>query len=233
MKSLRCTLRFDEAVMHPVHRRLTNADAPVRDFLLHERRAEAGPDTLFFYVEGDRETYRAALEAAEPIREYDITPLSEGTCYAYVREATTEFDVQLRGAFDEPGLLVIPPVEFRSDGTARLTAVGEPGTLQTAVEEVPGTVRVDVERIGEYASPPAAPDPGAGGELTERQRAAVAAAVDVGYYDIPRTGSVAAVADRLGCAPGTAAEHLRKAERTVMAAAVDRSPDEANPGSDR
>ncbi|MFC7174018.1 helix-turn-helix domain-containing protein [Haloplanus litoreus] len=43
-----------------------------------------------------------------------------------------------------------------------------------------------------------------------------------GYYDSPREGSVADVAATLDVAPGTAAEHLRKAEATVMRAAVGR-----------
>lgn len=56
--------------------------------------------------------------------------------------------------------------------------------------------------------------------LTTRQREAVAAAVDAGYYGATREGSVAAVAETLGCSTGTAAEHLRKAEARVMRAVV-------------
>lgn len=205
--------------MHPVHRRLADDDALVRDELLHGHRSDDGPDTLLFYVEGDREAYVDALAAADRVVDFEVTPLGEDACYAYVREDSAEFDIRLRDAFEGPGMLVVPPVEFRSDGTARLTVVGEPEALQTALEDVPAEARVDVDSIGEYDGPPET-DVG----LTDRQREAAAAALEVGYYDVPRSGSLEAVADELGCAPGTASEHLRKAERAALAAAVDREP---------
>jgi hypothetical protein len=217
MKSLRCTVHIDESAMHPVHRRLTNDDALVRDALLHGHRAGDGPDTLMFYVEGDREAYVDALESTDRVVDYEVTPLTEEACYAYVREHASDFDAELQGAFELPGLLVVPPVEFRSDGTARLTVVGEADALQTALESVPAAARADVEKVREYGGPPASP----GVDLTDRHREAVAAALEVGYYEVPRQGSVEAVARRLDCAPGTASEHLRKAERAAMAATVE------------
>lgn len=204
--------------MHPVHRRLTEDDALVRDELLHGHRSEAGPDTLLFYVEGDREAYVDALEATDRVVDYRVTPLDEESCYAYVREESSPFDVALEEAFLGPGLLVVPPVEFRSDGTARLTAVGEPDRLQAALEDVPADARVDVERIGEYDGAPST----FGADLTDRQREAAAAALEVGYYDVPHSGSLGEVAERIDCAPGTASEHLRKAERAALRAALDR-----------
>ncbi|MCJ0619826.1 helix-turn-helix domain-containing protein, partial [Haloarcula hispanica] len=79
---------------------------------------------------------------------------------------------------------------------------------------------VDVREVGEYDSRRL--DTGAA--LTDRQFEAVAAAVDCGYYADPREGSVDDVADELGCAPGTAAEHLRKAEAHVMADVLEQRP---------
>lgn len=52
--------------------------------------------------------------------------------------------------------------------------------------------------------------------LTERQAAALAAAVDMGYFDSPRRASVEDVAGRLGISASTAVEHLRKAEKKVL-----------------
>ena len=64
---------------------------------------------------------------------------------------------------------------------------------------------------------------GAASALSDRQAEAATAAVDCGYYGTPRERSVADVADRLDCAPGTAAEHLRKAEATLVGRAVEGS----------
>jgi predicted DNA binding protein len=79
---------------------------------------------------------------------------------------------------------------------------------------------VDVRAVGEYL---------AGRiderlELTQRQLDAVEAAVETGYYSATREATMEAVADRLDCAPGTAAELLRRAERTVMSAVVAGGP---------
>jgi predicted DNA binding protein len=220
MKSLRCTLRFEESAMHPVHRRLTRDEALVNDQLLHSHRADDGRATLLFYVEGDRDAYAEALEETDRIVDYRITPLDDEACYAYIRERSSEFDMRLEDTFQRPGLLVIPPVEFHSDGTARLTAVGEPEALQTALEDLPGNTQVDIERVGDYGTPEVT----AGVDLTDRQFEAVVAAFDAGYYDVPRAGTIEEVGERLDCAPGTASEHLRKAERAAMGALLNREP---------
>jgi hypothetical protein len=217
VKSLRCTLRFEESAMHPVHRRLSADDALVKDELLHGHRSESGILTLLFYVEGDREAYVEALAATDTILDFEVTGLDEDACYAYVREESSSFDTALRDAFEGPGLLVVPPIEFRSDGTARLTVVGEPERLQAALEDVPAEATVDVQRVAEYDGPP-------GPTRADRQREAAAAAFEVGYYDVPRSGTLEDVAAELDCAPGTASEHLRKAEREALGAALDREP---------
>jgi predicted DNA binding protein len=52
--------------------------------------------------------------------------------------------------------------------------------------------------------------------LTERQTSALAAAVEMGYFDSPRRASIEDVAARLGISASTAVEHLRKAEKKVL-----------------
>jgi predicted DNA binding protein len=52
--------------------------------------------------------------------------------------------------------------------------------------------------------------------LTDRQAAALSAAVEMGYFDTPRKASVEDVAGKLGVSPSTAVEHLRKAEKKVL-----------------
>jgi predicted DNA binding protein len=56
--------------------------------------------------------------------------------------------------------------------------------------------------------------------LSERQREALAAGLELGYYETPREASQEDVADSLGCAPSTAAEHLQKAEATLARSAL-------------
>ena len=59
-------------------------------------------------------------------------------------------------------------------------------------------------------------DKGLYAQLTDRQREILAAAVEVGYYEVPRQASHEDIADHLGIAPATVGEHLRKIESTVL-----------------
>jgi len=54
--------------------------------------------------------------------------------------------------------------------------------------------------------------------LTDRQQEAVHAALEHGYYEVPREGTVEDVAATLDCAPSTASNHLRKAEARLVEA---------------
>lgn len=59
--------------------------------------------------------------------------------------------------------------------------------------------------------------------LTPKQRTAIEAAYYGGYYDWPRMSSGQDLADRLGVAPATFAEHLRAAERKFFEAVFEES----------
>ncbi|ESP88807.1 helix-turn-helix domain-containing protein [Candidatus Halobonum tyrrellensis] len=217
MKYLRLTLRFSGDALHPVHEFIDRHDGVERDLLLHGNTATDGWDTFLFYVDGEREPYEAALESAEQVVDYDLTSLGDGSFYAYLKQEESSIDDQLFGLFSRTGIILVPPVEFVEGGRATLTALGDPEVLQSTLDDLPPEVSASVERIGEYDGRQAAFDPG----LTDRQREAAAAAVDRGYYAVPRECGIEDVAAALDCSTGTAAEHLRKAERNVMCALVE------------
>jgi predicted DNA binding protein len=52
--------------------------------------------------------------------------------------------------------------------------------------------------------------------LTPTQRKTLLTAFDGGYYDLPRRIDSSHIAGKLGLDKSTVAEHLRKAERSVM-----------------
>jgi predicted DNA binding protein len=105
-----------------------------------------------------------------------------------------------------------PPVTFFSAGTVRFEAVGESRFLSEFYTELNDLLDVSIERVRgfrRWSSPT---------DVTERQRAALEAAVAVGYYAVPRSGTVDDFADRLDCAHSTAGELLRKAKSAVVTA---------------
>ena len=213
MNYLDLRLRFAPEVRHPIHQLIDASDAVDRDVLVHGNTL-GDEDTFLFYVVGDREPYAAALAAAENVVDFEITGIDDRSFYTFLRQRRPDIDEATFAAFQRTGVIVVPPIQFLPDGVATLTVVGEAEALQSALESLPDGVEVTVERVGDYDWRQSLFDPG----LTGRQREAVRAAVEVGYYAVPREGSVEAVAAALNCSASTAAEHLRKAEAAVMAA---------------
>jgi len=83
--------------------------------------------------------------------------------------------------------------------------------LQGMVAAYPDRTVDRLETHGEAASRPSNSP-----SLTARQQEAVTAAFDVGYYDVPRTGTMEDIAHHLDCTEGTASQNLRRAESKVM-----------------
>jgi hypothetical protein len=220
MRYLEVSVRQPPDRRNPMHQFVVEDGRYDGSALLHRHRHDEAEHAMLFHVAGPPGPYEDAIGDRPSVREFELSPCRDGTCYLYVRAELTDRDRPLADAFAQPGLLVVTPVQYRADGTVRVTAVGPAATVQAAVEAVPETSAVDVRAVGEYF----AGRIDAGLDLTERQFEAVEAAVDSGYYDAPRGATLEAVADRLDCSTGTAGELLRRAERTVMTNLVDGGP---------
>ncbi|WP_152042750.1 helix-turn-helix domain-containing protein [Salinigranum salinum] len=236
MKSLRLRLHPAPDAVHPMHEFVVRHEGYTRSRLVTEDESEPGagssggsgspddaddePRALLFHVEGPdprRDAYADALRDTDSVVDFELDR-RDRTLYAYVLEDRSPFDERLAATFSRLRLVVVPPVDFAADRSIRLTVVGSASAVQSAVSAVPERIETDVRRVGGFDG--TVVDPTGGAALTERQREAVEAAVEVGYYGATREGSVAAVAEALNCSTGTAAEHLRKAEARVMRAVV-------------
>ncbi|WP_408957371.1 helix-turn-helix domain-containing protein [Natrinema sp. 74] len=212
MKTVRLTLRHDAETIHPMHRFVADSDAFDAYRLVHGNFTGDGDDNAFiFHVVGDPDVYEAALEGTGRVSDYELTQTGDRSFTVYVRDVPEDVDDRLLETFTRGSLVALPPLEYRSDWTVRFSVVGESDDLRRALEAVPEGVETSVDRVGEYDGSDAAV-----GALTARQREALRVARKLGYFDVPRSASVDDVAAELDCAPGTAAEHLRKAESAVM-----------------
>ncbi len=215
MKYATVSLSEPAAARHPMHQYVVETDGFEASRLIASTLVD-GRHTALFHVDGwPPEPYEAALADVDTVLEYAISRQSDRTFAVYVREALRDHDRELTDAFARPGLVTLLPVAYRADGTVTVTLVGPGDAIQTAIDDAPDAT-LDVREIGSYHTRRI----GGRSDLTDRQAEAVAAAVELGYYEDPRAASVADVGDAMGCAPGTAAEHLRRAERTVMAGHV-------------
>lgn len=173
-----------------------------------------GAVTTLFWYDGPEAAVQELLTAVDSIEQSALVAADGGT-YGFLSQSEYELTASVRELVAEAELIFLPPVTFLDSGRVRFQAVGEGDALSdfyAALGEVVGTT---IERVRPFDRGSVGRG-GAAGRLTDRQREALVAAVEVGYYAVPRTGDTAAVAAELDCEPSTAGELLRKAEAAVV-----------------
>ena len=219
MRYLQLRIAGAETTLHPLVPLLTDPEV-FRDARMLNWAASFDPPraTVLLYLDGDLDRLDDVLRATDLVIDYDVTPFGDGRGYAYVHSDPHPTEWRLYEVGMGEGLIPVFPLRYRHDGSMTLRIVGPPARLQAAIEGVPDGIETSVEQVGEYDLGRAPIPP----SLPEGQRAALAAAFELGYYAVPREAGRDAVAERLGCAPSTASEHLRKAERRLVATFLDR-----------
>ncbi len=167
-------------------------------------------------VVGDLETAREAAEDLEPLRKAEFARIDDDTFYAYAEMDLREADASLMGAFADRGLVIVPPIVYTDADTVHVTVLGEESALSGLLERFPEGVDVTVDRVSEHQHRAGS----LAGRLTGRQFEALEVARKVGYYEVPRDGSLAEVAGALDCSEAAASTLLRSAEAHLVDAAL-------------
>jgi hypothetical protein len=213
MRCLHVRLSGVGDTLHPLFPHVTDEEL-FREVLLLDWSFSADPPTttVLLYLDGDIDAFEAILAAADVVLEYDVTPLGQHRGYAFVHSRSPPVEREILTVGSRDGLLPISPVRYHPDGSFSVRVLGSLETLQAAVAAMPEAVETRIERVGghELGRPPLPP------QFPARQWEALTVAFEAGYYDVPRTATRDDVADRLGCAPSTATEHLQKAERRLV-----------------
>jgi len=213
MKYVTALLNRGSGARHPMHQFVVETEGYPASKLLGSTIAEGAVHTALFHVYGwPPDPYETALLDVDTVEEYAISEQPDESFAVYVRERLADIDKQLVDSFARTGLVLLFPVVYRENGKAKVTVVGPDQEVQAAIESIPAGISVDIVDIGAYGNRQI----DGSSELTDRQYEAVAVAVEHGYYDDPRAVGIDRIASELGCAPSTAAEHLRRAERTIM-----------------
>lgn len=215
MKRVTFSVRYSGELAHPIHRRMMDG-LPISRMELLMWGPMATVTTLSWF-DADGETVAEALEAVESVTSTQLVPGDGGT-YAFVSQSEYELGGPVLELVARSRVVFVPPVSFYDTGRATFEAVGESDHLGEFHADLRDTLDATIEAVHEFSrwSSPA--------DVTERQRTALETAVSVGYYDVPRTGTVEDVAAELDCAGSTAGELLRRAESAVVAEFVGSDP---------
>lgn len=207
MKRVRFSATYPDALVHPLHRRVVTEPSVTRAELL--TWSPTGDATTLCWCDGNRETAEAVVDGIDSLVASGFLEDTDGT-YAFLRQDDYEFSEALLETVAEARVIFLPPVTFLETGEVRFEAVGETTALGAFFEALSELGTVTIERVRRFER-----DDGLSC-LTDRQRAALEAAVDVGYYEVPRTGTLEEVAAVIDCSKSTAGELVRKAEAAVV-----------------
>jgi hypothetical protein len=217
MKRVRITIDPHGIPLPPIYERMTRGSESLSAVRIVNWNVAEPPAGFLLWLRGDYRQFAGALASDASVDDYEILPLTDDECYCFLSGETGPASRALFENFTRGSLLTVPPVLCHGDGSSTFTLVGTEADIQAAVDGVPPGVDVTVRGVGgERVTPDSALE-----QLSARQREAVEVAIEAGYYDIPRTATTEDVAERLDCATATAAEHLRKAESTVLRALLD------------
>jgi len=174
--------------------------------------------TVLFSVDGDPGAFETEVPDLPLLEHAEVVPTGAGQFYLLlsVDPAGQEMAEGVFETVTRAGLVVLKPVLYR-DGHVHVRLIGDSTTLQRTIDDYPDDIAVEIQAIGESFTTPEMP----AALLSDRQREAVEAALELGYYDDPRGATHEDVAERIDCAPSTAGDHLRKAEAKLVRAGMD------------
>ncbi|MDZ5810781.1 helix-turn-helix domain-containing protein [Halorubrum sp. AD140] len=198
--------------VHPIQAAVGDTDMTTRSDLVCWSPTPDG--TALVWFDADRATVGGLLDGVDTVVGVSLHEDKTGT-YALIEEPQLELRQALLDTISDAAVAFPPPVVFYGNGSVRFDAVGPSAALSDLYGQLQEYTTVDIETVRGYR-------PGvSSGLLTDRQREALTSAITVGYYEIPRNGTVADVADAIGCSRSTAGELLRKAEQSVITAVIE------------
>lgn len=210
MRSAEIRLSPEAGAFPGVDRALSRASGVDRESIRNLEWFPDGSYALLYRLSGDPAAAEAVLADHPEVYDHEVAA-SGGSVDAFAHVAERETLSELLAIVEDHALLLDRPFPVTAAGVA-VTVAGQSESLRAAYGELTDRIPVSVEWAGAY-------EPGAGGplsRLTDRQREAIEAARELGFYESPRGATHEEIADELECAPSTANELLRRAEAAVL-----------------
>lgn len=167
-----------------------------------------------YSARGDLERTAEILADQPDVIARDVSGEREGLAYIHFRP--TETVLRLLSIVQTTEIVLKTPIDCIEGGGVRVTIIGDDSTIGRAVDSIPESLTLSLEGTGDYH-----PDSEQlFSVLTARQQEILEAAVELGYYEVPRQATHGDVAREVGVSAGTVGEHLRKVEGKVLSPLV-------------
>lgn len=154
------------------------------------------------------------LDEAETVVWWEQIP-SSGSGHVYLVEMTaTDASGPMAPETDE--VLPVNFVEISDDGFTFDISGSHEGIREVIAGFEDADMDLTLRGLHEYRS-----ETDILASLTDRQREVLRTAYENGYYDVPRGTTTNELAEELGVDGSTVSEHLQRAERNLVAAALD------------
>jgi predicted DNA binding protein len=215
MRYVKFVLIPPDGALHPTDKRLADDEAVTRTALHNINLLDDGTAVTLYQLDGDLGHVDAILADSPEVISYNVSE-TDDSIHVYLHFETNDTVAGLLGVTQKHEIILDTPIEYTNRGGLRMTIVGEEGTIQRTMSLVPDDIRLKLEETGEY-------EPNARrlfAQLTTRQQETLQAAVEAGYYEVPRRATHADIAATLDRTGGTVGEHLRKIEAAVLTAIV-------------
>lgn len=210
---------------HPADRKLVDNGAIQRTAIHHVNQLADGTVVVLYELHGRQSQVAAVLSSNQDVLAYSVSPESSAPARGRSSEAESQQTLHTYIHIDPPetmlsvfqlpqkhSLVIDTPIECLSAGGITVRVIGDQPTITDAVGSLPDQVETELLATGEYR-------PRARtlySQLTPRQQDILTAAVDAGYYSVPRETTHEELAQQLDIGPGTVGEHLRKIEARVL-----------------
>lgn len=198
---------------HPARQLFGEESGITREELSQVNVLNDGTMVLLGGVRGDPARVEQLLAELPLILDYSVSERGDESALVYVHTVPppgAEEFIQLPRKHE---VFIDFPIEGARDGRLRAVMIGETNdVLQRALADIPPEVEIEVERIGPYRDGPGS----IRCLLTKRQGEVLDAALDLGYYEVPRRATHSDIAERMDLSVGTVGEHLQKIEARVF-----------------
>lgn len=189
--------------------------APERDIervAIHKMKlVDEEVGVVLYELRGDVDRFRELMGKIAAGYDYQITEFDD-SIFFYSPFRVNDLLHRLMRITRDFELFRMPPMTFNDSGDLCSTYVGTEEVFEEAMASAPEEITVVLDRKIPYK-----PDAErAVAQLTQKQRAILEAAVEFGYYDVPRRATYKDIGEELDLSGATVGEHLRKAEKSIM-----------------